>query len=274
MNKPLVSILLPIATNSPFLVTTLTSLVSQDYKNLEYVIIINHGDDDILTVVHTILKESVVKTVRVDNDCNFSQMLNEGIENCKGIYIARADADDIYPSNRISLQLEFLENSNPEIAIVSGQGNLIDSHGVVFGRITVPTSYENVETRLLFKNCLIHPAVMMRREAALEFIYDSRLKTGEDYDLWLRMGSKYKLANLDVTLINYRVHSGNSGKHRILNSNLQQLARRKWQYGRHKNFGYPLIFFAVVSWSIKNLFFSPQFFLQMRRKISSYFVDK
>jgi len=273
MNNPLVSILLPIATESPFLITTLTSLVSQDYRNTEYVIIINHDDDHILTMVQRILKESIVKIVRVDKAYNLSQRLNEGIENCQGMYIARADSDDIYPSNRISLQSEFLENSNPEIAIVSGQGNLIDSHGFVFGRITHPTSYKSVETRLLFKNCLIHPAVMMRREAVLEFSYDPSLEIGEDYDLWLRMGSKYKMVNLDFTLINYRVHLGNMSKHRITTSTLRLLARRKWQYGKHKNFGYPLIFFAIVSWSIKNLFFGPQFILQMRRKISNYFVD-
>ena len=272
MNNPLVSILLPVATNSPFLITTLTSLASQDYKNMEYVVIINHNDDHILTLVQQILMESCVKIVRVDTTYNLSQRLNKGIQSCHGNYIARADADDSYPSNRISSQLEFLENVNPLIAIVSGQGNLIDIHGSVFGRITLPTSYKSIETRLLFKNCLIHPAVMMRREAALEFNYDPSLKTGEDYDLWLRMGSKYKIANLDLTLINYRVHSGNMSKHRLPIKVLRLLARRKWQYGKQKEFRYSLIIYALAIWSVKNLFFGPQFLLQIRRKISRYFM--
>jgi glycosyltransferase involved in cell wall biosynthesis len=266
MEKPLVSILLPIATESPFLDETLNSLMSQDYEHVEYVIVINHGDSHILNQVRTLMIGSRLKIVTVDQESNLSVRLNEGVQNCSGKYIARADADDCYPTNRISAQLAFLENSDPQVSLVSCQGNLIDSKGVTFGRIRVPTSTKNIESMLMFKNCLIHPAVMMRLEAALDFSYDSNLYSGEDYELWLRMGTKYRIANLDSVLIHYRVHGNNMSNRRLSFRSIAIVARRKWIYGQLKNFGRVRITVSIISWSLKNVFFGPQFLIQIRRK--------
>jgi glycosyltransferase involved in cell wall biosynthesis len=240
--------------------------MSQDYKQVEYVIVVNHGDSHILNQVRTLLINSPLKIVTVDQESNLSVRLNKGVQNCSGKYIARADADDCYATNRISAQLAFLESSDPQVSLVSCQGNLIDSEGVTFGKIRVPTSIQNVESKLMFKNCLIHPAVMMRLEAALDFTYDSNLYSGEDYELWLRMGTKYRIANLDSVLINYRVHSENMSKRRLRLRSIAIIASRKWIYGRIKNFGRVRITISIISWSLKNVLFGPQFLIQIRRK--------
>jgi glycosyltransferase involved in cell wall biosynthesis len=270
MKKPLVSILLPIATKSPFLSETLESLTSQDYKNFEFILVINKNDNHLVEQFSLVLEDFIVKIVRVESTYNLSQRLNEGIRYCSGTYIARADADDCYPTNRISSQLNYLESADLNLAIVSGQGNLIDKHGFVFGRISVPTALKRVESRLVLKNCLIHPAVMMRTDAVKEFGYDIRLKTGEDYELWLRMGTKYQMANLDLVVINYRVHDGNLSKTRLPSFVVALIAKRKWDYGNSREFSLIWMFISISSWTLKNLFFGPQFVTQLRRKLTHF----
>src|SRR6185437_13628365 len=52
-----------------------------------------------------------------------------------------------------------------------------------------------------------HPAVVMRKDVALAAGgYRKALLDAEDYDLWLRMSERTKLANLDQVLLKYRVH--------------------------------------------------------------------
>lgn len=267
MKDPLVSILLPIATNSPFLLETLESLTSQDYTNIEFVIVINRNDNHLVEQFSPFLKDFKVKIVLVEPTYNLSQRLNEGIVFCSGTYIARADADDRYPKNRISSQLKYLENADLKIAILSGQGNLIDKYGFIFGRISTPSALRTVETRISLKNCLIHPAVMMRTDAVKEFNYDSRVGMAQDYELWLRMGTKYRLANLDLVVINYRVHDENMSNIRIPFKDIRIIAKRKWEYGKSKKFSPFWILFSIISWTLKNLFFGPQFVTQLTRKL-------
>lgn len=270
MKIPLVSILLPIATKSPFLSETLDTLTSQDYTNFEFILVINKNDSNLVEQIGPSLENFFVKIVRVEPTFNLSQRLNEGIRYCRGTYIARVDADDSYPQNRISSQVNYLESADLNLAIVSGQGNLMDKHGFVFGRISVPTVLKRIESRLVLKNCLIHPAVMMRTDAVREFGYDCRLTKGEDYELWLRMGTKYQMANLDSVVINYRVHDGNMSNTRLPLFGVAVIAKRKWEYGRSRGFSLIWMFISISSWTLKNLFFGPQFVPQLRRKLTNF----
>jgi hypothetical protein len=69
-------------------------------------------------------------------------------------------------------------------------------------------------------NCMYHPATVLRKAAVLEVGgYQADFKNAEDYDLWLRISRKYKLANLDVPLLRYRF----SANGMTLGSKWQQL---------------------------------------------------
>ena len=42
--------------------------------------------------------------------------------------------------------------------------------------------------------------------------YREEMKAGEDHDLWLRLGERGRLANLDEVLLRYRIHPGSKGQ--------------------------------------------------------------
>lgn len=58
----------------------------------------------------------------------------------------------------------------------------------------------------------------------------------EDFDLFIRMAEKYKVANLDETLVDYRVHSNNTS---TLNTNTRLANERKIISHMQKRIGLP-----------------------------------
>jgi hypothetical protein len=71
--------------------------------------------------------------------------------------------------------------------------------------ITLPTEHEDIVRALPTANCMYHPSVIMRRTEILKLGgYRPEFKNAEDYDLWLRVGRVYRLANVPIPLLRYR----------------------------------------------------------------------
>jgi glycosyltransferase involved in cell wall biosynthesis len=134
--------------------------------------------------------------------------LNFGLSIATAPYIARMDADDISLPGRFDRQLAFLD-SHPDIALIGGKTTGIDSEGKPNGKKTkFPTTPDEIAARLSrAKNPFMHPSVMMRRDAILSVGgYRPATEYAEDYDLWLRLVERYRLANFAEPLVLYRRH--------------------------------------------------------------------
>ncbi|MFO1183646.1 MAG: glycosyltransferase [Bauldia sp.] len=136
--------------------------------------------------------------------------LNFAIAQTTAPYIARMDADDISLPGRFDGQIAMLA-ADPRLAVVGGQLISLGEDGTV-GTVSThyPTEAQEIAKCLArAKNPFIHPSVMMRREAVLEVGgYRTAAEPAEDYDLWLRLGDRWRFANLAVPVIHYRRHPG------------------------------------------------------------------
>ena len=133
--------------------------------------------------------------------------LNEMLHQARGELIARMDADDVALPERFARQVEFLR-CHPEVDVVGGAQEHIDSKGHLLIVIVTPEGHEEMQERALTGVCPInHPSVMMRRKAVLAVGgYRVEMMPAEDFDLWLRMGERGRLANLPDVITRYRVH--------------------------------------------------------------------
>jgi len=59
---------------------------------------------------------------------------------------------------------------------------------------------------LAFENPICHPTIMMRRDLLQGVQYNPELTTAQDYDLWCRLGSQIRFANLPEPLLRFRKH--------------------------------------------------------------------
>ena len=78
-------------------------------------------------------------------------------------------------------------------------------------RVELPLNDEDIKLKLLYITPFCHPSVMMRRDTlqAKAIAYDADHMPAEDHELWGRLASYGKLANLPEVLLNYRVHDNN-----------------------------------------------------------------
>jgi glycosyltransferase involved in cell wall biosynthesis len=220
--SPFISVLLPAYNAEKFLKESLESILNQTYSNFE-IIIINDGSTDSTQEIIDTYNDPRIKCILHKENKGLIQSLNEGILCAKGLYIVRMDADDIAFSNRIQVQVDFME-STPQIAAVG-------SHAVFFNNnTTIPienwaldlntnTPIE-IKKALVWENCLIHPSMCFRTDIVKHLLYDPNQKNYEDYDLWLRMiANKYTIAKIDEPLLYYRVQANSITQSSIRKSN-------------------------------------------------------
>ena len=113
----LVSVVLPFY-QAPNLNTAIDSILSQSYPHFELLLIDNNSDVATRSIALKYIKDQHVKLIKEPRQGVVFAM-NKGIENAKGEYIMRMDADDYAYPDRIRKQLSSLQE-DPDIGVVSG----------------------------------------------------------------------------------------------------------------------------------------------------------
>ncbi|MFA6136378.1 MAG: glycosyltransferase [Candidatus Paceibacterota bacterium] len=202
MNNPKISVVMSVYNGEKFLKGAINSILSQTFTDFEFIIINDGSTDKSLDTIKT-YQDPRIKIISRENK-GLTHSLNEGIKMSKGSYIARMDADDISLPTRLEEQIKFLE-LNKEIAICGTWAKIIDEKGEEMGEYKTPINNEEIKRRIIFHNPFIHPSVMFKKEIMETVgLYNPKLKHVEDYELWTRIVSKFKTANIPQFLLKYR----------------------------------------------------------------------
>jgi len=206
IQKPLVSVLLPVFNGEKHIREAIDSILLQTIKNFELIIIDDCSVDSSLKIIQT-YNDSRIRLIRNKENSGPGVSLNNGIEQAAGNYIAIMHADDIATPDRFQKQCHFLE-TNAEIDIVGTQYKQINEVGeAVSVSSGLSTDPDSIEFSTLFNNCLCHPTVMFRASVFRSRFRYAPLRLNEDYELWTRcLTNKMKLANLNDVCLHYRVH--------------------------------------------------------------------
>jgi glycosyltransferase involved in cell wall biosynthesis len=202
---PRVTVLLPVFNGARYLKGALGSVIAQSYKDFE-LLVIDDGSTDQTPAIVTSFHDMRIKYLRHNKNEGLIASLNEGIALSEGEYIARMDADDICDPRRLSLQTEFLDH-NPDVGVVGTAVRLMDDNGRPGLAYVFPEEHEAILWAMAFLCPIAHPSVMMRRGLVSESGgYSRAVLHAEDYDLWERLSTKTRMANLPLKLLNLRKH--------------------------------------------------------------------
>ena len=105
---PKVSVVIPVYNGEATIRTTLETVVSQDFADMEIIAVDDGSIDRSAEILHSFLE---VKVFRQQNQ-GVSAARNKGTQLAKGDYIAFIDQDDIWEKNKISRQVEIAEASD------------------------------------------------------------------------------------------------------------------------------------------------------------------
>ncbi|MNO46962.1 putative glycosyltransferase EpsE [compost metagenome] len=221
---PKISVIMPVYNNAMYLQEAINTILWQTLNDLELIIIDDGSTDGSAGIIHDI-KDTRVKKIFHTENMGIVTSLNQGLDLAQGKYIARMDSDDVAALNRLEMQAYFMD-TNPTIDIC-GTGYTTNYLGPV--KLN-PMHHEEIKVWLLFYSCILHPSVMMRRSSIdrLGISYDYNYPHAEDYELWNRLSSSAKLANLPHNLMYYRPHEGQvSNKHRVIQDDSARRIRQR-----------------------------------------------
>lgn len=203
----MISVLMPVfRPDANYLREAVESVLAQTYGDFELLLLCEGEFDEASNTYLESVTDPRVKRIAIPAKTGLPGSLNIGIEQAKGRYIARMDADDVACLDRFKKQIIYME-SHPSIDILGGVVQVIGKKALL-GSVFCKPMVRRV--RMLFSNAgVIHPTVMFRRRIfdQLGLRYDTSRKGSEDYALWtaaIRKGAN--MDSLKDIVLNYRIH--------------------------------------------------------------------
>jgi len=209
IQDPVVSVVMSVFNGQRYLRESIESILSQSYSNFEFLIVDDGSEDVSLDIIKEYQENDNRVVIIKQENIGLTKSLNRGVENSRGLFVARQDADDLSMKDRLDLQLRYLDSEG--VDIVGSDYIVIDDHGFELSR-RIQCNKKNIWLYFILGNQLAHGSVMFNKEVLLRMGgYDEKLCCSQDYDLWMRALAlnKYSIGVVEGFLYMYRSHARN-----------------------------------------------------------------
>lgn len=202
--KDLVSVIITTyKRNMNILCRAIESVCNQDYDAIE-IIVVNDFPVNKQIIDITLQQYPYIKIIHNMENFGACYSRNVGIKNATGKYIAFLDDDDEWNPNKISLQVEAMTK---DIGLVYCTGERYYPDGTIHEMPFIKDCTKNPIETLLSGNCMGGCSFPLIRADVLKTLngFDEALKSSQDYELWLRIVGRYRIAYIDKPLVIYHM---------------------------------------------------------------------
>ena len=214
-----VSVIIPVYNRAKLIDSSINSVINQTYPINEIIVI----DDGSIDGTYDLVKSSFPKVIlKYQENKGVSYARNVGINSAKSKWIAFLDSDDEWLPNKVEEQIDLL-NTNSSFKICHTDEIWIRNQVRVN-----PMKKHRKYGGNIYNNCLplcvISPSsVIIHKDIFNDVgLFDEELPVCEDYDMWLRICSKYSVLFLDQKLI--KKYGGHD----------DQLSKKYWGMDRYR----------------------------------------
>lgn len=205
-----VTIIIPVYNGSNYLSEAIDCSLAQTYKNIEVLVVNDGSTDEGKTEAVAKSYGDKIRYIHQENG-GVAAALNTGIKNATGDYVSWLSHDDLYIPEKIEIEMNTLEKLKDKNTIIFSNFELINGKGKFLAK-TDFLNNESVEefcqgfypvikagingcTTLINKKCFDEVG-----------LFDTKLRTSQDYDMWLRLLQKYPSYCIEDSLVKYRIH--------------------------------------------------------------------
>jgi len=184
------SMVIPTYNRAGLIKNTIGAVLAQEYKNFEVIVVDDGSTDNTEEVVNSI-QDSRIRYYKKENQ-ERGAARNYGAKLAKGDYINFVDSDDITYPNHLREAYNFILNNNKPVMFHLGY-EIITSANKVIKRMD--NLKGDITAKLIKENFLSPIGMFLRRDIAIQFPFeiDRRLAITEDWELWLRLASRFPI---------------------------------------------------------------------------------
>ena len=206
--KPCVSVVVITNNRLALLKETLASILSQTFTDFELIVVDNMSVDGTSNFINS-LGDDRIRYFRNPNNGIIAVNRNYGIKYAVGKYIAFCDDDDLWLPEKLNLQVTLLEN-NLDVGLCYTNAESFIEDKIVAEQMINRKVLRNHFYQLLRGNFIPNSSVLTRRNIYDELgMLTENARLREDYEMCLRIANCHRLMGIDLSLIRYRIHSGN-----------------------------------------------------------------
>lgn len=204
LQKDLVSIIMPLYNGKVFLKKTLDSIVNQDYKTIELIIVDDCSSDNPIEVIEQYKNQILITYVKLETNSGAAVARNIALKMALGEYVAFLDSDDIWYPNKLKKQIEIMKKNNQSFCFTAIE--MIDEEDKVI-KNKRPIR-EKVDYKFLLKNTMIATSSVVIDISKVGEFTMPLLRSGQDYATWLMILRNGIVAyGINEVLVSYRKRS-------------------------------------------------------------------
>jgi glycosyltransferase involved in cell wall biosynthesis len=200
--EPLVTIVTPSYNQAAYLEETIQSVLNQDYKNIQYIIVDGASTDGSVDLIKR-HKNKIVEWIS-ENDRGQTDAINKGFSLAKGEIIGWLNSDDTLFPHAVSEAVRFLID-NPAVGLIYGDANFISGDSEVIGKFPAAQT-----TLKKLRRGYVH--IPQQASFFWKSLWDQvgpldpSFYFAMDYDLWVRLASISEIKYLPRLWANFRLH--------------------------------------------------------------------
>tara|TARA_B110000483_G_C18127355_1_gene516191 strand:+ start:402 stop:1382 length:981 start_codon:yes stop_codon:yes gene_type:complete len=209
MGKPLISVIMSVYNSEKWLHKSIQSIINQDYKNFEFIIVNDGSTDSSESIINEFSK--IDKRIKSINHLNkgLTKSLIKAVNFSKGDFIARIDADDMSSSDRLRIQLD--EILKRKLDLLASNFDIIDKNEKTISSIDLRNKESKILDSFLNGNSFFpHSGVLFKKSTYLHLGgYSPHFKKSQDIDLWFRFlesNKKIGFCKINKPLTFIRIH--------------------------------------------------------------------
>jgi len=203
--QPLVSVIMNCYNGEAYLKESIESLLSQTYKNWELIFWDNQSKDQSAEIFRK-FNDKRFKYYYANKHTVLYEARNEAIKKSSGEFIAFLDTDDLWEKNKLELQIPLFNDL--KVGVVYGNVLIINEKlktKKIFMKGKMPRGF--ILDDLLKNYCASLLTLVVRKSFLnIQAAFDSSFNIMGDFDLMIRMSSKYKFECVEKPIASWRSH--------------------------------------------------------------------
>ncbi|MBK7430399.1 MAG: glycosyltransferase [Bacteroidetes bacterium] len=198
-----ISVVIPSYNQGEFLEETIQSIISQEYPNLEIILIDGNSSDNSLEIINKY--SGHFKYWVSEKDSGQSEAINKGLQRCTGDIATWLCSDDLFTPGALQKVNQVFSALPQDVGLIHGSSIIFSEKKTIrINKGNIDDSLENMLSGMTFPQ----PSAFFRRSLLEKTGFlDESLHFGMDYDLFSKFAIISKFQFVDHTLSKYRLHT-------------------------------------------------------------------